>query len=290
MIINATSLLPLLKEKIRPTHSDASRHVLCPHCEIRTKLNTLSDGRRKCTVCGRKFRINKVTAGNKLQQCAEILLCFCFDFSAHRTARITHHRHPLVGVYYEHFRRLLAESTLPKDKIPLLTASDKAIHKAHDKTRCRWCNTKLHSGGSGSKPPVFGIQFKDNGEVYIDPLKDDEAVFHFHTFGERDEAPGRREGYAGFICCGKFHRFTKGEGVKHDGAEQLWTWIRERVRSHHGIWKRNTGFYLKELEWKYNNRSYDPDVQAKKIIGLMPKDFLTSWSFRAEPKRPSRKA
>ena len=123
---------------------------------------------------------------------------------------------------------------------------------------------------------MFGVQFRSGGEVYIDPLKDDEAVLHFHTFGAREEAPGRREGYAGFICCGKFHRFTKDEQAK-EGAEQLWTWIRERVRSHHGIWKRNTGFYLKELEWKYNNRFLHPDVQAKKIIDLMPTDFLTTW-------------
>jgi hypothetical protein len=96
-----------------------------------------------------------------------------------------------------------------------------------------------------------------------------------------EEAPGRREGYAGFICCGKFHRFTDDEKAKH-GADQLWTWIRERIRNHHGIWKRNTGFYLKELEWKYNHRSLDPEVQAQKIIELMPMNFLTSWSLKTE--------
>ncbi len=61
----------------------------------------------------------------------------------------------------------------------------------------------------------------------------------------------------------------------------MWTWIHERVRSHHGIWKRNTGFYLKELEWKYNNRSLDPEMQAQKIIELMPADFLTAWELKA---------
>ena len=129
---------------------------------------------------------------------------------------------------------------------------------------------------------MFGVQFRESGEAYIDPLQDDEAVLHFHTFGARDDAAGRREGYAGFICCGKFHRFTKAERKKKDGAEQLWTWIRERTRSHHGIWKRNTGFYLKELEWKYNNRSLDPDLQARKIIELMPMNFLTSWLLKGE--------
>src|SRR3989338_5019369 len=126
MIINADSLLPHLKEKVRPTQSDASRHLLCPHCGIRTKLNTLGDGRRKCTTCGRKFRIHKVTEGNKLQQCAEILLCFCLDFSAHRTTQLSHHRYKLVASFYDHFRRLLTEKGLPEEKIRLLL---EATHK-----------------------------------------------------------------------------------------------------------------------------------------------------------------
>lgn len=279
MIINADSLLPHLKKKVRPTQSDASRHLLCPYCRIRTKLNTLGDGRRKCTVCGKKFRIHKVTESNKLQQCAEILLCFCLDFSAHRTAQITHHRYRLVAAYYDHFRRLLTEKSLTREKILLLSAYNRNVPMPHDTSRCRWCKNKIRT--DGAKPPMFGVQFRDNGEVYIDPLKDEEAVFHFHTFGERKETPGRREGYAGFICCGKFHRFTE-EKQSKDGADQLWTWIRERVRSHHGIWKRNTGYYLKELEWKYNHRSLDPDVQAQKIIELMPMDFLTSWLLKTK--------
>ncbi len=290
MIINADSLIPHLKDKVRPTQSDASRHLLCPKCGKRTKLSVLGDGRRKCSECGKKFRIHKVTVGNKLQQCSEILLCFCLDFSAHRTSQITHHRYQLVATYYDHFRKLLTEKSLPQEKIQLLSERKKHGSEEHDTSRCKWCKSKLRAGEG--KPPVFGIQFRKGGEVYIDPLKDEEAILHFHSFGARHHAPGRREGYAGFICCGKFHRFTNDEHVK-DGAEQLWTWIRERVRSHHGIWKKNTGFYLKELEWKYNNRLLHPDAQAIKLIALMPKDFLTSWMIKTEtestpkPKRRS---
>lgn len=283
MIINADSLLPHLKEKVRPTQSDASRHLLCPHCAIRTRLNVLGDGRRKCTVCGKKFRVHKVTEENKLQQCGEILLCFCLDFSAHRTAQITHHRYRLVATFYDHFRRLLAEKSVPEEKKPLLSTRATGGDESHNKSVCRWCKSKVRSGDA---TPVFGVQFRESGEVYIDPLKDDEAVLHFGIFGSEEQIAGRRDGYAGFICCGKFHRFTKDrqaeQGQAKDGAEQVWTWIRERVRSHHGIWKRNTGYYLKELEWKYNNRSLDPDDQAKKMIELMPMNFLSLWLGRTE--------
>ncbi len=280
MIINADSLLPHLENKVRPTQRDASRHVLCPYCGIRTKLNTLGDGRRKCTVCGKKFRIHKVSEGNKLQQCAEILLCFCLDFSPHRTAQITRHRYRLVSAFYDHFRKLLAEKSLPEEKIGLLLEKKEHVKMMGSKSRCKWCNSRVHPAKGEGSTPVFGVQFQSSGDVFIDPLKDEEAVLHFHTFGAKEDAPGRREGYAGFICCGKFHRFSKEDAKETDGAAELWTWIRERVRNHHGIWKKNTGFYLKELEWKYNHRALDPDLQARKIIELMPMNFLTSWSLK----------
>lgn len=271
MIINADSLLPHLKEKVRPTHSDGSRHLLCPDCGIRTKLNTLGDGRRKCSTCGKKFRIHKVTDGNKLQQCADILLCFCLDFSAHRAAQITHHRYRLVATHYHQFRKLLTENTLSKEKIQLLSEHKGDIQVIHKKTRCRWCRSTIR-GTTKVQLPVFGVQLQTGGGVTIDPLRDDEVP----VLGPKQSPQGLPEGYIGFICCGKLHRFTKLEGVK-DSAEHLWMWILERVRARHGIWKRNTGYYLKELEWKYNNRSIDPDLQGQKLIEFMPADFLTVW-------------
>lgn len=106
MMINADSLVPYLKNKVRLNKSDSSRHLLCPMCCIRTKLNILGDGRRKCTICGKKFRINKVTEGKKIQQCAQILLCFCLDLAARRTAQLTQCRYKTVHLYYKEFQIL----------------------------------------------------------------------------------------------------------------------------------------------------------------------------------------
>lgn len=137
MIINADSLLPHLKALVRPTKSDLSRHLLCPDCGTRTKLNTLGDGRRKCSICGKKFRVHKSTDETKLQQCSEILLCFCLDFTAQTTAQITCHRYRLVALYYDHFRRLLTKQDVPAGKKTLLHLKElqwKETHRhlAHD--------------------------------------------------------------------------------------------------------------------------------------------------------------
>ena len=279
MIINADSLLPHLREKVRPSQSDTSRHLLCPHCVIRTRLNTLGDGRRKCTTCGKKFRIHKVTANNKLQQCAEILLCFCLDFSAHRASQITHHRYRLIVDFYDDFRKLLAERNLPHEKILLLETHAGRSQGLDEQSRCRWCGSAIRSGAG--RPPVFGVRLGSGGTVYINPLNDDEAMAHFPASGTREVTAESGEGYAGFICCGKFHGCAEEEKAK-EAAEELWAWIRERAAVHHGIWKRNTGFYLKELEWKYNNRLLDPDMQGQKIIGLMSMDFLNGRVVKTE--------
>ncbi len=281
MIINADSLLPHLREKVRPTQSDDSRHVLCPQCTVRTKLNILADGRRKCTVCGKKFRIHKVTESHKIQQCAEILLCFCLDFSAHTTAQVTHHRYRLVASYYDHFRTLLGQKSLPPQKLDLLTGSIEILQAPREKSWCTWCKSKVRSGEAGGKTPVFGVQFKHNGDICLDPLCDSESLKDFQRLVSREDAPGPREGYAGFVCCGRLNRFAEDE-VSQQNMDQLWAWIRERIRTHHALWKRNSISYLKELEWKYNNRTLDPDLQAKAFIELMPADFLTSWMGKGE--------
>ncbi len=281
MIINADSLLPHLKDKVRPTQSDGSRHLICPDCASRTRLNTLADGRRKCTVCGKKFRIHKVTEGNKLKQCAEILLCFCIDFSPQRTAQITNHRYRLVALYNDHFRRLIAEKNPPHTGIALPHSNAADIHTLRDASRCRWCKGKIRSSDAAEKSPVFGVRLNDKGDIAIDPFSDDETAAHCAAFGLQHDVLKRHSGYAGFICCGAFHRF-KTDDRAQDGSEQLRSWIDEWVRSHTGIWKRNTAVYLKELEWKYNHRVLHPDLQAQEIIGLMPVNFLTSWLKKAQ--------
>lgn len=276
MIINADTLVPHLKEKVRPTQSDASRHLICPNCQQRTKLNVLGDGRRKCTICGKKFRIHKVTDEKKIQQCAEILLSFCLDFSPSKTSQLTHYRHRLISDFYNHFRTIIVEHSLPPEKIKIIVDPEMDVRPPHEKSRCRWCKNKMLL--AEKKLPVFGMQFSKKGEVYIDPLKDDEATVYFQMLGLKGNVSERFTGYAGFICCGKLHRFGSDIHAR-DSADRLWTWRRERVRSHGVVWNKNAGFYLKELEWKYNHRLMNPEQQALSIIELMPANFLTSWSL-----------
>lgn len=276
MIINADSILPLLKRKLRHMHSDGSRHVLCPCCRKRTKLHTLSDGRRKCSCCKKKFRIHKITEEKRLTQCAVILLCFCLDFSAKKTSQITGYRYRLVGEFYDHFRKLLLQISLPPNRIQLFTQRRQPMLVSKDKSMCKWCRNRARCGQSGHQPPLFGLKLSPKGEASIDVLDEEQTAGYAEMLESKEHQKALSDGYAGFICCDRFHRFAKVKRMK-DGTEHLWAWISERMRSHHGIWKKNIGFYLKELEWKYNHRSLKPETQAEIIVNQIPDDCFIAW-------------
>lgn len=269
MILNSDFLLPHFKEKMRQGSRDASRHVLCPECKARTKLYTLKDGRKKCSVCGKKFESQKKTDRTKLQQYADILLCFTLDFSAHRAAQIAKIRYRLVSDIYGQFRRLLAGQNLVPGKIRLMKDTEPSCRGIHGSEFCKRCgNAYACKGRQEGDAPVFGVRELKNGKVFLEPLQD-----------EPDEASKASTAFSGFICNGTFHRFTDNR-KQQDGMESFWSWVEERLRKHHGVHPKNRGLYLKELEWKYNYRLLSPDIQAMRIAGLFPADFLEVWSDR----------
>ena len=267
MILNSDFILPHFKEKMRQGSRDTSRHVLCHDCKARTKLYTLKDGRKKCSVCNKKFEPRKKTDNTKLQQYADILLCFTLDFSAHRASQISKIRYRLVSDIYNNIRYLLTEQNLVPGKIRLMMATEPAYRGIHGSEYCKRCgNSYSCKGRQQGDAPVFGVRALKNGKVFLESLQD-----------EPDEASKAPQAFSGFICNGTFHRFTNNR-KQQDGMESFWSWVEERLRKYHGVNPENMGLYLKELEWKYNHRLLGPDVQAVKIAAIFPEDFLETWS------------
>lgn len=275
VIIQSESLLAKLTEKVRTHAQDQSRHLLCPQCRVRTKLYRLSDRRRKCSVCGKKFDPEKKTDATRLKQYADLLLCFCLNFTAKQASDMTGYHYRLASAIYDRFRMLLASQNLTPGKLHLLMTVEARDHAIHDSAFCKRCRSRFGCKGRKSgDSPIFGVKVLADNRVFIDPLEETEASFRFDA-ALTDEKE-KFSAYAGFICRGKFHRFADNPRLK-DGAERLWAWMSERLQKHHGIWKSNVGLYLKELEWKYNHRLLTSETQAKRIADLMPAGFLVSW-------------
>jgi hypothetical protein len=132
---------------------------------------------------------------------------------------------------------------------------------------CKRCGSAATCKGRKiGDAPVYGVRELKSGNVFLEPLEN-----------EPKEVEKASIAFSGFICNGSFHRFI--DQPKHsDGMENFWSWLEERLRKHHGVYAENAGYYLKELEWKYNHRQLAPEVQAKRIVEFFPSDFLSAWS------------
>jgi len=63
----------------------------------------------------------------------------------------------------------------------------------------------------------------------------------------------------------KSMRFANGE-VYINGIEGFWSYAKERVLKFHGVSRENFVYYLKELEFRYNNRE-DLDDMVYACLG-----------------------
>jgi transposase len=135
--------------------------------------------------------------------------------------------------------------------------------------------------GAANKVPVFGILERD-GIVRVEVVKDVSA----QTLLDLTIKTVRRgsivytdkfRSYDALMCCGYRHlkidhhkRFSSGK-VYINGLEGFWSYAKERLIKHHGVSKEKFPFYLKEMEFRYNNRNdtifY---LVAKYLVNLVP--------------------
>jgi len=63
------------------------------------------------------------------------------------------------------------------------------------------------------------------------------------------------------------HRFKQGK-VYINGIEGFWSFAKERMLKYHGVSKEKFLYYIKEMEWRYNNRD-------KNLFSLLI-DYMTT--------------
>lgn len=118
--------------------------------------------------------------------------------------------------------------------------------------------------GAFNKVVVFGI-LERNGEVYTTTIPDVKAA----TLMKEIEAKTEKgsvyytdcfKSYKSLKQYGKHHRINKekafAKGHNHiNGLEGFWSFAKERFHKYHGINKQNYSLYLKEMEFRFNNRN-----------------------------------
>lgn len=118
--------------------------------------------------------------------------------------------------------------------------------------------------GARNKVPVLGI-LERNGLVKVEVLKNvsAEEILNFTVKTVRRGSivyTDKFRSYDSLMFCGYRHlrvdhgkRFARGK-VYINGLEGFWSYAKERIIKFHGVSKEKFPFYLKEMEFRYNNR------------------------------------
>jgi transposase-like protein len=277
-MIDANFLLPHLK--IKKWHRKNDRHLICPHCKVRTKLYKLSDGRKKCKRCDCKFILNKKKDEKRIKRLADCIVGFCLDFSARKTAGLFEYRYIDVWKIYMQLRFMLVRESALMNKLQGVVEADESYFGGTNRKRNKKYR-KLHvSRGRGTdKTPVFGIRER-KGNVQINLLSDLSEQTIERMITDRVKAGSTMmtdefSSYKGLIYKGYIHRFVEhgkeqyARGNVHvNGMENFWSWTKEQMFKFHGVFKRNLFYYLKEMEWKFNHRHLNPQEKAITIAKI----------------------
>jgi transposase len=132
-----------------------------------------------------------------------------------------------------------------------------------------------------NKTPVLGILEK-NGVAKIEVVKEisADALLNMTVQMVRRGSIVYTEKFRNFdalIFCGYRHlnvdqpkRFFDGE-VYINGPGGFWSYVKERLIKYHGVSKEKFPLYLKEMEFRYNNRNTPIFIQlAKYLVNLVP--------------------
>ena len=138
--------------------------------------------------------------------------------------------------------------------------------------------------GAYNKVPVFGILERD-GIVRVEPVTDVTAK----TLLDLTIKTVRRgsivytdkfRSYDALMCCGYRHlkvdhkkRFSSGK-VYINGLEGFWSYAKERLIKHHGVSREKFPLYLKEMEFRYNNRNTEIFHLLSKYLVVLVTDLL----------------
>jgi transposase len=248
--------------------------VFCVRCKSR-KIYRIIGRRYRCKKCGYTFHdftgrwINKLKIPFK--KWLWIIKFFELDISARKIAQQTGLSYPTILKACHLIRMAIVSQTdFGKDLLKGEIEIDESYFGGKRKGK--------RGRGAAGKVPVFGI-LERNGVVKVEILKDVTAASLLNLTVKTVRRGSivytdKFKGYDSLMFCGYRHlrvdhgkRFAKGK-VYINGLEGFWSYAKERLAKYHGVSKEHFPFYLKELEFRFNNRT-------KNIFKLIIQNIVT---------------
>lgn len=224
----------------------------CTHCGS-YRTYRLADGRVKCGNCGERYSLNKLCRD------LEILHYFALEISANRTAKELGLSYKTVSSRYMFFREKIAEY---EEKTFRKLSGELEI----DETYFGGKRKGKRGRGAHNKAIVLGV-LERNGKVYTTVVPDVSAETLMAEIQAKTE-----KGSVFYTDCfksyGSLQRYGKHSRINHEkaygrgrthinGLEGFWSFAKERFHKYHGINRENYPLYLKEMEFRFNNRNAD---------------------------------
>ena len=252
-------------------------HRFCPRCKYR-KFYRLADKRRRCCRCRYTFHDFSGRWISHLRfsciQWLSIVKLFELELTARKVAQ---QMNLAYNTAYKAFQTIRYAILAHANDGPELLSGEVELDESYFGGRRKG---KRGRGASG-KVPVFGI-LERHGKVRVTVVKNVSA----ETLLELTVKCVRRgsivytdkfKSYDSLMFCGYRHlkvdhskRFASGK-VYINGLEGFWSWAKERLIKYHGVSKSNFPLYLKELEFRYNNRNRNLfDMIVNYLCDLVP--------------------
>jgi transposase len=297
MIKRFSNNLSVTKIRRKFVTAKFGKRTVCPYCNYYRKLYRLQDERRRCKRCSRKFSITTNTYLAKsrlsLDQWYELLWWFVYEFTANKTSKeinlsqkLVHRSFSLIrkAIYdYELQEMIQFFGTIEVDE----TYIGPKFRNRRKKNRDKYRKLNVVKRGRGVKDlqqPIFGI-YQRNGKIYIEFVKKvDKKTLHDIIKGrvvlDSKIYSDNWKSYKGLKKKG-YHHHTVDHGKEEyvrqinnskahiNGIEGFWGYLKERLLKHHGVADKNLIFYVKEIEFRFNNRHLPTEQLMQKIIQIL---------------------
>lgn len=259
------------------------RHLRCPGCHARVHYR-LSDGRRMCRNCRRKFSPRPDPSKLDAPTSRELTRLFWLLVPAAAAARDLGVERKTAQRHYDRLRRAIAhaaEAAPPggRAKIHGSVEVDESYFGGRRKGK--------RGRGAAGKLAVFGLLKRRGGKVrVVFPERLDRATLQGAI--EANVRPASwvysdglnvydRLSLAGFRHRRVDHERTMGKGRNHINGrrpplaagsfENFWGFSKRRLKMYHGGWKRNFRLFIREMEFRFNERhNADPVVLLQKLL------------------------
>lgn len=202
----------------------------------------------------------------------KILLCFCEDITASKTAILVEVNRNTVNRYFSLFRKIIFKASIEE-----LKQLDGEVECDESYFGAKRIRGKRGRGAAG-KMPVFGL-LKRNGKVFVTVVKNcsKEELMPILKGCVLEGSVVHTDGwkaYDGLIVNGYDHyrvhhskdEFARGK-CHVNGIESFWSFAKRRLAKFNGISHSMFNIHLKESEFRFNYRNTNLYDKLLSIIG-----------------------